>query len=204
MALTTCPECSGKVSDRVYSCPHCSFPMRDGISDGISPPVAKKRTAKQRSNGSGTIVKLSYNRKKPYQVRVNTRIDGWGYPRFDILGTFPDRVSADIALAEYNKDPYNLENRHKTFKAVFYKWYKWKYKKSAEDRECFQQALTLCGITTKHTPHDCRHTCNMLMDDAGMNRTARYKIMRHAGKDINERVYSHKSVNELRKELEKI
>ena len=28
MALITCPECSGKVSDKAYSCPHCGFPMQ--------------------------------------------------------------------------------------------------------------------------------------------------------------------------------
>ena len=28
MSLTTCPECSGTVSDRAYSCPHCGYPLQ--------------------------------------------------------------------------------------------------------------------------------------------------------------------------------
>ena len=71
-------------------------------------------------------------------------------------------------------------------------------------RKHFKEALLSCGITTEHTPHDCRHTCNMMMDDAEVNRTARYKIMGHAGKDVNERTYSHKDIEKLREELEKI
>lgn len=74
----------------------------------------------------------------------------------------------------------------------------------AKYREHFNAALRSCGIQARHTPHDCRHTCNTLMDNAGVNRIARYKIMGHAGKDINEKVYSHKDLEELRKELEKI
>ena len=387
MALTTCPECSGKVSDKAYSCPHCGFPLRDGTSA----PRRAKSPGKRRRNGTGTIVKLSGKRRKPFQVRVNTRIDEWGYPRYDVLGNFPDRVSADIALAEYNKDPFDIANRKKTFGEVFKDWYKWKYKTAvdapgkksssqycalaafkhcdqlhnrimpdisaldlqqildredlshsmlehiktlfnqmyrhalqfdivakncaefvrigkeddtesgipftAEERrklwdhkdapfvdtiliyiysgwrinelagmplenidleartftgglknrysrnrtvpihskiydmvkarynphfrsliyhdgtqditeekyrEYFAQALTACGITEKHTPHDCRHTCNSLLLKAKVDRVARYKIMGHAGKDINERVYSHMTTEQLREELEKI
>lgn len=387
MSLTTCPECSGKVSDKAYSCPHCGFPLRSGASA----PRKAKSPGKRRRNGTGTIVKLSGARRKPFQVRVNTRIDEWGYPRYDVLGNFPDRVSADIALAEYNREPYSVGNRKKTFLQVFQDWYKWKYKtavdapgkktssqycalaafkhceqlhnrimpdisaldlqqildredlshsmlehiktlfnqmyryalqfdivakncaefvrigkeddtesgipftdeeiqklwdhkdepfvdtiliyiysgwrinelagmplenidleertftgglknrysrnrtvpihskiyemvKARHDlrfrsliyhdgtqdipeekyREYFAQALATCGITEKHTPHDCRHTCNSLLLKAKVDRVARYKIMGHAGKDINERVYSHMTTEQLREELEKI
>lgn len=387
MALTTCPECSGKVSDKAYSCPHCGFPLRDTASV----PHKAKSPGKRRRNGTGTIVKLSGARRKPFQVRVNTRIDEWGYPRYDVLGNFPDRVSADIALAEYNREPYSIGNRKKTFLQVFQDWYKWKYRKSADSRagmtssqycmiaafknceplhrltmseitaidlqrlldredysyaklehiktmlnqmyryalqfdivtkncaefvrigkeddtesgvpftqedldllwkhkdfpfvdtiliycysgwrinelakmplsdidleaktftggsknrysrnrtvpihsriypmvlarydtrfhsliyhdgqqdiseekyrEYFDQALKACGITEKHTPHDCRHTCNSLLLNAKTDRVARYKIMGHAGKDINEKVYSHMGVEQLRNEIERI
>lgn len=387
MALTTCPECTGKVSDRALFCPHCGFPLQDKPM----PTRQTKRARKRRPNGSGTIVTLSGKRLKPYQVRVNTRIDDRGYPVYDILGNYATRIEADIALAEYNKDPYDPANRLKPFKEVFEDWYKWKYKKpvnskdkktssqycnvaafkhckslhdcamsklqaaelqeildredlshstlehiknlfnqmykyalqfgivakdlsefvqigkeddtepgvpftedelailwankdrpfvdtiliycysgwrlnelarmpledidlvnrtftgglknrysrnrtvpihskiidmvvarynphfksliyhngiedisEADYRKQFNQALLDCGITEPHTPHDCRHTCNTLLDNAEVNRVARYKIMGHAGKDINEKVYSHKDINQLRKAIEKI
>ena len=77
MALMTCPECEGKVSSKAIICPHCGYPMQDK-------PIPTKPTKKgkrRRPNGSGTIVKLSGNRRKPYQVRVNTRLDDRGYLR---------------------------------------------------------------------------------------------------------------------------
>lgn len=387
MALTTCPECTGKVSDKAILCPHCGFP----IQSKTIPLPSYRRGKKRRANGSGTIVRLSGNRRNPYQVRVNTHLDDRGYPVFDVVGTFPDQVSADIALAEYNKNPYDPKNRKKTFKEVFEEWYKWKYKKPVDsiekktssqyccsaafnhcqklhtmiisemsalelqsildqedlshsmlehiktmfnqmykyalqfeivsknwsefakigkkdDTECgvpftnaeinllwknknkpfvdtiliycysgwrinelakmpledidlvnktftgglknrysrnrtvpihskifdmvadrynpkfksliyhdgtndigeaeyrkqFNQALVDCGIADPHTPHDCRHTCNTMLDNAGANRIARYIIMGHAGKDINERIYTHKDIAQLREAIEKI
>ena len=386
MSLITCPECSGIVSDKAYSCPHCGFPMQGGDSM----PIKRKSPRKRRPNGSGTIVRLKGNRKNPYQVRVRTRLDDRGYPTYDVLGSYPDQISADLALAEYNRDPYDPANRQKTFAEVFREWYKWKYGNDCEDksktstqrcniaafknceifhdrpmahipgselqavldrpdlsyssvmhiknlfnqmyryalqysivpdnkaayarvrkpddrqngvpfsadelaklwankdkpfvdtililcysgfrinelarmpldkidleartftggsktkqgknrtvpihskiyamvaarkdprfksllyhdetkniterryRECFRDALTSCGITSEHTPHDCRHTCNTLLDAAGAERVCRYKILGHTGTDINEKVYTHKTVEQLRAELEKI
>lgn len=48
-------------------------------------------------------MKLSGKRKNPYQVRVNTRINEDGYPVYDVLACYPDRVNAEIALAAYKK-----------------------------------------------------------------------------------------------------
>ena len=386
MALTQCPECSGQISDRAIICPHCGLPMRDGSISTITPRKARKR----RPNGSGTVVKLSGKRRAPFQVRVNTRIDANGYPAYDVIGCFPDRVSAEIALAGYNKAPYDPNDRRKLFSEVFASWYQWKYKvphteagrtssqnctiaaykkcaslhgramwdiraqdmqdilnqttlshamlehirnlfrqmykyavqyelvakdysqytritKEDDDtqgvpftseellllwqhkdvpfvdtiliycysgwrinelarmpldnidlkartftgglknlysrnrtvpihsaiygmvcsrldprfksliylggnkgiteqryREYFNAALLSCGIQTEHTPHDCRHTFNMLLDNAGVDRVARYKLMGHKGQDINENVYTHKDIGQLREALEAI
>lgn len=390
MALITCPECSGTVSDKAPFCPHCGFPVQPGIPIASKP----KRGRKRRPNGSGTIVKLSGNRTKPYQVRVNTHIDSRGYPAFDILGNYPDKVSADIALAEFNQNPYDLEGHKLTFSQVYERFYRDKYefgaKKLSESsqrctqsaykhcgdlhnmlycrlkkedfqkvlltkdkkgkllshamqehirnlfrqmdnyalqndiiqkgytsfvnitvedddeqgvpftdeelrilwqhkdvpfvdtiliycysgwrvnelarmpldkidlatrtftgglknkysrnrtvpihsaiydmvaaryntafksliyhdakediteqkyREYFRAALQACGIEGDHTPHDCRHTFNRLLSDAGADRICRYKLMGHSGKDINEKVYSHKTLDQLRTAIESI
>ena len=386
MALIQCPECSGQISNRAVMCPHCGFPVRDVSISTTMPRKARKR----RPNGSGTVVKLSGKRKNPFQVRVNTRIDANGYPAYDVIGCYPDRVSAGIALAEYNKTPYDPNDRKKLFREVFASWYQWKYKvphtntgrtssqncaiaaykkcaalhemtmwdmraqdmqgildrddlshamlehirnlfrqmykyavqfelvakdysqytritKEDDDtqgvpftreeltqlwkhkdlpfvdtiliycysgwrinelarmpiesidleartftgglknrysrnrtvpihsaiydmvcqrmegqfksliyhdgtrtiseqryREYFNTALQACGIQTEHTPHDCRHTFNMLLDDAGVDRITRYKLMGHKGQDINENVYTHKDIDQLRKAVEAI
>ena len=386
MALTTCPECSGTISDKAYICPHCGYPLQQAATPAKTP----RKTRKRRPNGSGTIVKLSGRRRNPFQVRVNTRIDAYGFPVYDVLDNYPDRVSAEIALAEFNKEPYDPHNRRKTFAEVFDAWYLWKYKvphtakdknssqrcyiaaykkcsslhnmimwnirtqdmqdildntelshamlehirslfrlmyyyciqfelvpkdysqytritKEDDDeqgipftpeelqllwnhkdnpfvdtiliycysgwrinelagmpltdidlenrtftgglknrysrnrtvpihsaiydmvlhrcnwqfksliyhdgssdipeskyREYFNAALLSCGIHTEHTPHDCRHTFNMLLDNAGADRVTRYKLMGHKGQDINETVYTHRDIEQLRAAVELI
>lgn len=389
MALTKCPECSGTVSDKAYFCPHCGYPLQQQTT--AIPQKPQKKNRKRRANGSGTVVKLSGKRKNPFQVRVNTKLDEFGFPTYDVLGNYPDRVTADIVLAEYNKTPYNLQERRKTFNETFLSWYQWKYKipfnpkekrtssqyctaaaykkceplydipmweirsqdmqdildnheyshatlehirnllrqmykycmqfelvskdysqyiqitKEDDDvsgipfsqeelkllwknqdkpfvdtililcysgfrinelarmpltnvnlqewtftgglktryslnrtvpihsaiqnlvvkrwnkqfksliyhdnqtditefkyRKYFTDALTSCGIQTEHTPHDCRHTFNVLLDSAGVDRVTRYKLMGHKGKDINENVYTHKNTDQLRKAVEMI
>ena len=131
MALITCPECTGTISDKAYFCPHCGYPLQQSTI----PPKQPRKARKRRPNGSGTIVKLSGKRKKPFQVRVNTRIDNFGMPVYDVLNNYPDRVSAEIALAEYNKDPYDVSNRKQTFSEVFAAWYLWKYKTPHDSKE---------------------------------------------------------------------
>lgn len=55
-----------------------------------------------------------------------------------------------------------------------------------------------------HTAHDCRHTFATLMNDANSNTTAIKDIIGHSSFDLTEKIYTHKSVEQLRKEIEKI
>ena len=46
---------------------------------------------------------------------------------YDVLGRFPTREEALIALAEYNKNPYSVSDREITFSQLYEKFYKNKY-----------------------------------------------------------------------------
>lgn len=70
----------------------------------------------------------------------------------------------------------------------------------------FKRALdgmTAIGVA-KHTAHDCRHTFATRMNDADSNSTAIKNIIGHTSFDLTEKIYTHKSVEKLRKEIEKI
>ncbi len=54
------------------------------------------------------------------------------------------------------------------------------------------------------TPHSCRHTFESLMDSAGANRKCIDLIMGHVSKDTGNRVYNHKTIDELRFNIELI
>lgn len=58
---------------------------------------------------------------------------------------------------------------------------------------------------TGHTSHDCRHTFSALCEKYGVNENDRKRMMGHSFRDdITNAVYGHRSVEELRKEIEKI
>lgn len=56
----------------------------------------------------------------------------------------------------------------------------------------------------KHTPHECRHTCATMLDNAGANETAIKRILGHASQGITKKVYTHKSLHELKKAIDLI
>lgn len=57
----------------------------------------------------------------------------------------------------------------------------------------------------RHTPHDCRHTFSMLCEKYRVSENDRKRMLGHSFKnDITNAVYGHRTVEDLRKEIEKI
>ncbi|MBR3561932.1 MAG: site-specific integrase [Oscillospiraceae bacterium] len=71
-------------------------------------------------------------------------------------------------------------------------------------RKAMQPALKHCGITSVHTPHDCRHTFVSLLDSAGANQVCIQRLAGHASKGVTQKVYTHKDLDELREAVELI
>jgi integrase len=59
-------------------------------------------------------------------------------------------------------------------------------------------------IECKHTVHECRHTFRTRLDNAGANKRCMDLLMGHTSKDVGERVYNHKSIQDLRNAIELI
>ena len=65
--------------------------------------------------------------------------------------------------------------------------------------------LTYSDSGTKHTPHDCRHTFSWLCDKYKVDELSKHLLMGHSlGSDIERSVYGHRTLDELRAEIEKI
>lgn len=77
-------------------------------------------------------------------------------------------------------------------------------------RKEFYEALNALNLTysdsgTKHTPHDCRHTFSWLCDKYKVDELSKHLLMGHSlGNDIERSVYGHRTLDELRAEIEKI
>lgn len=59
------------------------------------------------------------------------------------------------------------------------------------DRKRFKEALQAIGITTYHTPHDCRHTFTSLLDSAGVNQLCIDRLIGHASTSLTTRTYKN-------------
>lgn len=110
----------------------------------------------RRTNGKGSVVKLSGRRRNPFEVRVNTRMDERYYPVYDVLGRYPTRDEATAALLSYNKDPYDLRVNNMTFADVYELFYERKYIKS---KKTYSQSTINC---TKYSYNKCAPLHNRL------------------------------------------
>lgn len=70
-------------------------------------------------------------------------------------------------------------------------------------RKTMYDTLDSFGIK-KHTPHDCRHTFSMLCDKYGVNENDKKTMLGHAFTDVTNKVYRHRELEELRKQIERI
>lgn len=55
-----------------------------------------------------------------------------------------------------------------------------------------------------HLPHDCRHTTATKLDNVGVDRTIIKLILGHTSNDVTERVYTHKTPEQLLSAINKI
>lgn len=80
-------------------------------------------------NGYGSVFKLSGKRRKPYVARKTIGWDDRAFPIYSVIGYYPTRKDAMIALAEYNADPYDIDLSKMTFSEVYDAWSKERYPK---------------------------------------------------------------------------
>lgn len=71
-------------------------------------------------------------------------------------------------------------------------------------RSLFTESLKTIGIQG-HTPHDCRHTFSWLCDRYKVDTLSKKMLLGHAlGTDVTDLKYGHRTVEELRTEINKI
>ena len=96
-------------------------------------------------NGYGSVVKLSGKRRKPYMVRKTVGYDDRAYPIYDIIGYYPTRSEAMIALAQYNADPYDVDLSKTTMKDLYELWSKEAYRDMKSSmKACYSAAFKHC------------------------------------------------------------
>jgi len=67
----------------------------------------------------------------------------------------------------------------------------------------FRSTLKRIGLFM-HTTHDCRHTFASLLSNAEANETAIKQMMGHSSFDTTEKIYIHKTIEDLKRAVDKI
>lgn len=78
-------------------------------------------------NGYGSVYKLTGKRRKPFAVAKTIKLSG-GKQKRVIIGYYESRKEANMALAEYNRNPFDPE----TYKTTFYEVYEKMIKQTNE------------------------------------------------------------------------
>ena len=125
-------------------------------------------------NGYGGITKLSGNRRNPWRVR---KTDGWEIvddkvkQKFITVGYYPTRQDAMIALAEYNKDPFDLHLAEITFAEVYDKWSDIHFEKVSQSNvNGYKAAYVLCSPLEKMRMVDIKlDHLQKVVDSSGKN-----------------------------------
>lgn len=84
----------------------------------------------KRANGTGSVLKLSGNRRNPWFARVTLGFDEKSYPIYKILQDkngvkyFPNRKMPDLLLAKYNlsEHNFNMDKTGYTFEQLYNEW----------------------------------------------------------------------------------
>lgn len=122
-------------------------------------------------NGYGSIYKLSGNRRKPWCVRKTT---GWkdnGQPIYTFIGYYATRADALTALADYNKDPYDLQLSSVTFAELYERWSEEHFQRiSHSGVNSYSSAYRSCGKISSMRVVDIKlDHLQQTMDDSGKN-----------------------------------
>ena len=83
-------------------------------------------------NGYGSVFKLAGNRRRPWCARITIGWSDDGKQKFKNIGYFEERSEAMIALAQYNNDPYDIDNNKITFTEIYEKWSEEKFPKISQ------------------------------------------------------------------------
>lgn len=89
----------------------------------------------RKPNGYGSIHMISkkgVKRRNPYRVRITAGFNDEGKQLFKTLGYFPNRKEAEIALASYNANPYDLASTEATISIIYEKWSEGYYKNASK------------------------------------------------------------------------
>ena len=92
----------------------------------------------------------------------------------------------------YSPDKEYLLTKDKPLSMIFFR------------NQIWDKSAVLNGLPRKHLPHDGRHTCATLLNNAEVPLKIQPRILGHTSQSITSRVYTHKTIQQLLDAINKI
>jgi site-specific recombinase XerD len=132
-------------------------------------------------NGYGTVYKLTGNRRNPFiakKTKGYTVIGEKRQPVYETIGYYPTREAAMIALAEFNKNPYDIDQSNITFKELFELWETKKAPKlGASNQGALRSAFKHCSKLSKMKYKEIKlYHMQSCIDDCGWGHSVQCTI----------------------------
>ncbi|MBQ7974569.1 MAG: tyrosine-type recombinase/integrase [Clostridia bacterium] len=127
----------------------------------------------------------------------NINFDNW-----TITGGTKTAAGKNRIIPIHSKIRYIVTKRAEQSKSGYVFEYKGKKLSHTQYRLIWSSLMNY--LKMEHTPHECRHTFRSRLDSAGANKVCIDRLMGHKSKETGERIYTHKSIEELRLNIELI
>lgn len=101
-------------------------------------------------NGYGTVARLAGHRRRPFIVKKVAKWKENGQPVYSVIGYAETREAGNMLLAEYNRDPWDVDRAKLTLQQLFDLWKEKKAPKLGESNRsslcsAFKHCSTLAG-----------------------------------------------------------
>lgn len=105
-------------------------------------------------NGYGSVTKLSGNRRRPFWVRKTVGWNEKGHPIYETIGYCSTREEGNMLLAEYNRNPYDINQAKITLEELYQVWLQKKIAKLSANsvktlKSAYQHIKSLCTVPYK-------------------------------------------------------
>ena len=155
--LIKCPECENSVSDKAYSCPHCGYPIKIPSTVKQAPSRSRVRF-KRLPSGFGTIKHLSGKRRNPYVAYPSAKEKGYMLSGSPVsraaIGYYATYQDAYNALLDYNRKPFDVENKSITFAEVHQMFFDEKFKDTSRTYSRASMISAKSGFQNLKAIHD--------------------------------------------------
>lgn len=140
-------------------------------------------------NGYGTVVKLSGNRRKPYAVRKTVGYTDKGYPIYKAIGYTETKAEGLMLLAEYNRNPYDIDLHNVTVEDVYKKLSERNFPKMSQSavkasKSAWNHLKGICNIKYNelkaYQMQECIDNCSGGYSTKGSIKTLFYHLDRFA------------------------